>query len=112
MASDGKPLNQRDFAKLLGYPISKYAQAEKIDRWHEEEESPVEYELLEKLVLIAHANPYWLFDPDSEADDASLDMYAVMRGNEPSVYAPIDVILRWIQEGKPRITKRFVTPGK
>ena len=50
LCSDGKPLNQRDFAKLLGYPISKYAQAETTDRWQEEEESLVEYELLDSVV--------------------------------------------------------------
>jgi hypothetical protein len=29
--SNGKPLTQRDFAKLIDYPINKYVEAEKID---------------------------------------------------------------------------------
>ena len=31
------------------------------ERGHE-----VEYELLEKLVMIFHAKPYWLFNPESQ----------------------------------------------
>lgn len=106
-ASNGKPLTQRDFAKLIGYPINKYADAEKADRYGlGYEESPVETELLDKLVMIAHANPYWLFDPDCEAFMAhdNLNDSAVLMGDEPSTYAPIDIILQWIREGKPRIT--------
>lgn len=104
--SNGKPLTQRDFAKLIDYPINKYAEAERIDRFGWEHESEVETELLDKLVMIAHANPYWLFDPECEADYAEedTDHYAVKYGDEPCVYAPIDVILRWIKEGKPRFT--------
>lgn len=108
-ASNGKPLTQRDFAKFLSYPINKYAEAEKVDRWFRRgsrDESEVEYELLEKLVMICHANPYWLFDPDCEAYYAEDDLNAevVLMRDEPCVYAPVDVILRWINEGKPRIT--------
>ena len=105
-ASDGKPLTQRDFAKLIEYPINKYAEAEKIDRYGREPETEVETELLDKLIMIAHANPYWLFDPDCEADYAEKDPnnYAVLCGDEPCVFAPIDVILKWIKEGKPRET--------
>ena len=40
--SNGKPLVQRDFAKFIDYLINKYAEAEKIDRWGVDEESPVE----------------------------------------------------------------------
>lgn len=106
VGTDGKPLTQRNFAKLLGYPINKYAEAEKIDRWHQEKESEVEYELLEKLVMIAHANPYWLFDDETESYYAEYDMGsdAVLEGDEPCVYAKPDVILKWIEEGKPRST--------
>lgn len=107
-ASNGKPLTQRDFAKLLSYPINKYTEAEKIDRYgrSREPESEVEYELLEKLVMICHANPYWLFDPDCEAYYAVEDLHAdaLQMKDEPCVYATVDVILRWIKEGKPRIT--------
>lgn len=105
--SNGKPLTQREFAKLLDYPIVKYAEAEKTDRYGRgEPESPVEDELLEKLVMIAHANPYWLFDPDCEEyyaeDDDACD--AVVYGDQPSVYAKPDVILKWITEGRPKDT--------
>ena len=108
-ASNGKPLTQRDFARFLSYPISKYIEAEKVDRWSGRgcnDESEVEYDLLEKLVMICHANPYWLFDSDCEAYYAEEDLNAgaVLMGDEPCVYAPVDVILRWINEGKPRIT--------
>ena len=107
-ASNGKPLTQRDFAKFLDYPIYKYAEAERIDRYGRDTdpESEVETELLDKLVMIAHANPYWLFDPECEAyyaeDDPAAN--AVVMGDEPCVYATVDVILRWIKEGKPRDT--------
>lgn len=104
--SDGRPLTQRDFAKLIDYPINKYAEAEKIDRYGWEPESEVEAELLDKLIMIAHANPYWLFDPECDAYYAEEDPEhnAVKYGDEPCVYATIDVILRWITEGKPRNT--------
>ncbi len=104
--SDGKPLTQRDFAKLIDYPINKYAEAEKIDRYGREPESEVEDALLFKLVMIAHANPYWLFDPECEANYAEDDPNHndVLLGDEPCVYATVDVILRWIKDGKPRIT--------
>ena len=98
---------QRDFAKLLSYPINKYAEAEKADKYGwGDGESPVEDELLEKLIMIAHANPYWLFDYDCEAFYAEdeLDHNTVLCGDEPCVYAAPDVILKWIQEGKPKVT--------
>ncbi len=104
--SDGRPLTQRDFAKLIDYPINKYAEAEKVDRYGREPESEVETELLDKLVMIAHANPYWLFDYECDAtyaeDDLNYD--AVKRGDEPCVYTTVDIILRWIKSGKPRDT--------
>ena len=104
--SDGRPLTQRDFAKLIDYPINKYAEAEKVDRYGRQPESEVETELLDKLVMIAHANPYWLFDPECEADYAETDPNheAVVWEDEPCVYAKVDIILRWIREGRPRIT--------
>lgn len=105
--SNGKPLVQRDFAKMLGYPINKYAEAEKVDRYGGvEDETPVEDELLEKLVTVAHANPYWLFDPECEAYYAvdEFEEDSVQMGDEPCVYAPPDVILKWIREGKPKMT--------
>ena len=90
--SNGKPLTQRDFAKLINYPINKYAEAEKVDRYGWEMESEVEEELLDKLIMIAHANPYWLFDPECTANYAAC------------VYTTVDVILKWIMTGKPRVT--------
>ena len=107
-ASNGKTLTQRDFAKLLDYPINKYAEAERIDRYGRDTdpESEVETELLDKLVMIAHANPYCLFDSECEAyyaeDDPAAN--AVVMGDEPCVFASVDVMLRWIKEGKPRDT--------
>ena len=72
-----------------------------------ESETEVESELLEKLVMIAHANPYWLFDPECEADIAETDSdnVNVLMGDVPCVYATIDVILKWIKEGKPENTR-------
>ena len=103
LGSNGRPLTQRDFARYIGYPINKYAEAEKIDRWgrSREPESEVEFELLEKLIMICHANPYWLFDYECEADYGVYDIDAV---DETSVFTTPDVILRWIEEGKPRQT--------
>ena len=107
LGTDGKPLTQRDFAKLIDYPINRYTEAEKIDRYGRgEEESPVDDELLDKLIMIARANPYWLFDPECEADYAEYDFdnEAVLYGDTPTVYAKVDVILKWIKDGKPRCT--------
>jgi len=106
--SNGKCLIQRDFAKFLEYPVNKYAEAEKVDRYgiNYEPETPVETELLEKLVLRAHANPYWLFDNDCEAFLGEIDPSAdaVIWKDEPCIYATPDIILRWIREGKPKET--------
>ncbi len=104
--SNGKPLTQRDFAKLIDYPINKYVEAEKIDPYGWEPESEVETSLLDKLVMIAHANPYWLFDSECEADYAEYEPNheAVRWGDAPCVYVAVDVILKWLKEGKPRVT--------
>mgnify|MGYP002625580607 FL=1 len=106
LGSNGKPLTQRDFAKYIGYPINKYAEAEKTDRYGRgQEESVVEYELLEKLIMICHANPYWLFDDEAEADYAEYDMSGLAgMGDAPCVFTTPDMILRWIEAGKPKMT--------
>lgn len=107
LGSSGNPLTQRDFAKYIGYPINKYVEAEKTDRYgrNSGEESEVEAALLEKLIMICHANPYWLFDDESEADYAEYDMTGAAKyGDAPCVFATPDVILRWIEAGKPRRT--------
>lgn len=107
LGSNGKPLTQRDFAKYIEYPISKYVEAEKIDRYgrSNEPESPVEDVLLEKLVMICHTNPYWLFDCVADANYAEYDMNgAAGTGDVPCVFAAPDVILRWIKAGKPKVT--------
>ncbi len=109
LGSNGKPLTQRDFAKYIGYPINKYTEAEKTDPWsrrsNRTEESEVEYDLLEKLIMICHANPYWLFDDDVDAYDAEYGAAGPAGdGDEPFVFATPDIILRWIEAGKPRTT--------
>ena len=106
-ASNGRPLTQRDFARFIEYPVSKYAEAEKIE-YCTTRESVVEEELLYKLIMICHANPYWLFDSECDAEWANYDRNdrAVLIGDEPCVYAPVDVILKWILEGKPNNTCR------
>ncbi len=108
--SEGRPLTQRDFAKFLEYPINKYTEAEKVDKWYsrsDEEEPPVEQELLEKLIFRCHANPYWLFDSDCEPFFGQENPWheIVQEGDEPCIYASPDLILRWIKEGKPRETR-------
>ena len=106
--SDGKPLTQRDFAKYIEYPINKYVEAEKVDRWGRsgEEETPVEEELLDKLIFRCHANPFWLFDEECDAEWGWDDFNenAVIMGDEPCIFARPDAILKWIREGKPRMT--------
>ncbi len=109
LGSNGKPLTQRDFAKYIGYPINKYTEAEKTDPWtrrsSRKEESEVEYDLLEKLIMICHANPYWLFDDDVEAVYAEYDATGLAaEGDAPFVFVKPDIILRWIEAGKPRTT--------
>ncbi len=106
--SAGKPLTQRDFAKFLEYPINKYTEAEKTDKWgrNDDPESPVDNELMEKLIFRCHANPYWLYDSDCDAGYGHEDPNneAVLCGDEPCIYATPDIILRWIKEGKSRDT--------
>ena len=70
------------------------------------EKFPVEDELLDKLIFRCHANPYWLYDDDCDADYAyeNFEENAVLMGDYPCVYAKPDVILRWIKDGKPRKT--------
>lgn len=107
LTSKGKAMTQREFAKYLEYPINKYAEAE-VNRWgvSSSEESPVEDELLEKLVFRCRANPYWLFDEDCDAWFGQYDqMNAVVKsGDEPCVFASPDVVLKWIEEKKPKRT--------
>ena len=93
--SDGRYFTQRDFAKLIGYPIQKYAAAEKDD-------TVVDDELLEKLIMICHANPYYLYDDDCDAEMGEYDGNAVELGDAPAIIVGLGVIYKWIQEGKPR----------
>ncbi len=58
--ADGRCFTQREFAKLIEYPISRYTEAEKKDE-------AVDVALLEKLIMICHANPYYLYDDACEA---------------------------------------------
>ena len=104
--SNGKPLVQRDFARYLEYSVTKYAQAEKMSFWYGEIATPVEDELLEKLILRCHANPYWLYDKVAPADFAVYDTKESFRrmGYALPVFVTADVLLRWISEGKPRNT--------
>ena len=55
---------------------------------------------------IEERNPFWLFDTECEAYYAYEDIHAeaVQMKDEPCIYATVDVILRWIKEGKPRDT--------
>lgn len=89
-----KPLTQRDFAKFIEYPVNKYAAAEK-------EDAAVTEGLLDKLVMRCSANPYWLFD------DTCPGWYGRYEdnGDEPTVFASPEVILKWIIEGKPHLTR-------
>ena len=95
--SDGRYFTQRDFAKLIGYPIQKYAEAEKDDRM-------VYDELLEKLIMICHANPYYLYDDECYADMGEYEGNAVDLGDAPAIIVNLEVIYKWIQEGKQRTT--------
>ena len=115
LTSEGKPMTQRDFAKYLEYPINKYVEAEK-RKWGCSSlgESPVENELIEKLIFRCRVNPYWLFDSDVDADYAYYDRdeQIVRMGDAPCVYTTPDVILQWIQEGKPRETSWWSESAK
>lgn len=92
---DGRCFTQREFARLIGYPISKYTEAEKKDE-------AVADELLEKLVMICHANPYYLFDDDCGAEYGEYDGNAVEWHDQPAIITGYDSILKWILSGKPR----------
>ena len=90
-----RPFTQRDFAKLIGYPVNKYVDAERDER-------TIEYTLLEKLIMICHANPYYLLD--DECDSFLGDSEGVEMGDAPRVIVGMDVIYRWVNAGKPRRT--------
>lgn len=96
-SASGRAFKQRDFAKLIGYPVSKYVAAEKND-------DMVGYDLLEKLIMICHANPYYLYDRNCFAEMGEYGGHAVDVGDAPSIIVGLDVIWKWIQEGKPRNT--------
>ena len=52
-----------------------------------------EYELLEKLIMICRANPYWLFDEEAEADHAEYDMSGIAgMGDAPCVFTTPDIV--------------------
>jgi len=95
--SDGRLFTQRDFARLIEYPVNKYAAAEKDD-------DMVEDALLEKLIMVCHANPYYLYDDECEAYLGEYSGDTVDAGDAPAIIVDLDVILKWIQEGKPRAT--------
>ncbi len=95
--SSGRCFTQRDFAKLIGYSIPKYAAAEKDD-------DQVEDALLEKLIMICHANPYYLYDEECEAYMGEYGGDIVEKGDAPAVMVGLDVIYKWILEGKPHMT--------
>ena len=92
---DGRCFTQREFAKLIEYPINKYTEAEKDD-------NAVTDELLEKLIMICHANPYYLYDDMCGADYGEYDGNAVEWHDQPAIITGYDSILKWILEGKPR----------
>lgn len=87
----GRTFSQKDFALLLDYPVYKYMAQES---GTQKTADPV---LLEKLVMIAHANPEWLFDDELSEWDAEYDEGFA----EFNVFASYDEILRWIKDGKP-----------
>lgn len=97
--SEGRAIKQRDFAKLIGYPINKYLDWEQGKHDGEEQIDPV---LAEKLILIVHASPNYLLDDGVE------DYYANYpedsNGDEPDVFAGYDEILQWVLDGKPMKT--------
>ena len=94
---DGKAFTQKEFAKLLGVPVNKYMEAEKDD-------AVVTDELLEELIMICHANPYYLYDENIDADYAEYSGQAVDDGDVPAVIVGLDVIWKWIDAGKPKLT--------
>ena len=93
---DGRYFTQQEFARLIGYPASKYREAEKYDE-------AVGDELREKLVMICHANPYYLFDDICYAESGEDDENGVERHGKPAIFTGYDSILKWILAGKPRV---------
>lgn len=68
-------LNQREFAKRIGYNINKYAQLERGELGRLGFRNPYEAfpeELIKRIVDATYANPYWLLD-ESEASIYDLD---------------------------------------
>lgn len=88
---NGKPLPKRSFAKFLQTPVRHYEDVEK----SKDEASD---ELLELLVMRCQANPYWLFDDTIDFG------YLPEEEEEPKIFATPDIILKWIEEGKPLYT--------
>ncbi len=92
---DGRCFTQREFAKLIEYPINRYTEAEKRDE-------AVEDALLEKLIMICHANPYYLYDDTCGAEYGEYDGNAVEWHDQPAIITGYDSILKWILQGKPK----------
>ena len=92
---DGRSFTQREFAKLIGWPVNRYTEAEKCD------DAAVD-ELLEKLIMICHANPYYLYDSMCDADFGEYAGEAVECHDLPAIITGYDSILKWILAGKPR----------
>ena len=88
--ADGKPFTQREVSKLIDYPINKYVAAERND-------DAVTYELLEKLIMICHANPYYLFDQEIEACEG---VYKSELEDDILIICDLHLIYRWIKNGK------------
>ena len=95
--ADGRCFTQREFAKLIEYPINRYTEAEKKDE-------AVDDALLEKLIMVCHANPYYLYDDDCDAEYGEYEGNAVEWHDQPAVITGYDSILKWILSGKPRET--------
>ena len=93
--ADGRCFTQREFAKLIEYPINKYTEAEKHDE-------AVDDILLEKLIMICHANPYYLYDDTCGAEYGEYEGNAVEWHDQPAIITGYDSILKWILSGKPR----------
>lgn len=97
--SEGRAIKQRDFAKLIGYPINKYLDWE---QGRHDDEVQIDPVLAEKLILIVHASPNYLLDDGVEGYYANYPEDA--NSDEPAVFAGYDEILQWILDGKPMKT--------
>ena len=93
--ADGRCFTQREFAKLIEYPINKYTEAEKNDE-------AVEDVLLEKLIMVCHANPYYLYDDACGVEYGEYEGNAVEWHDQPAIITGYDSILKWILSGKPK----------